>query len=480
MAGGEELIEKVVAKMGPSSNVASLSVFLLEGEKRPNVSNRMITNAIKKELGPIYEAEKLNFGLGNIFGDPVSISLLGTNSAEIEACVEDLKKELTKIDELTDIQDNNVQGLKEIEVNLKPKAYNLGITLGQVMQYVRQGFFGAEIQRLQRGADEVKVWVRLGEEDRSSIADLGAMRFRTIGGQSIPLSELADFSVERGVISLNHLDGQREVRVTADVSDDKVSVSDINNDINNVLLPEILKRYPSVKVGIEGQAKENAEAQASMMKTMPLIFLCMFFIIVITFSSVSQAMIVFMMIPFGFIGVGFGHWFMDKPLSLLSILGVIALIGILVNDALVFISTFNDKIKNGESFRNALYDTGISRFRPITLTTITTVAGLMPLMLEKSVQAQFLIPMAISVAFGLMISTFILLVLIPALMVMASDIRVFSLKMWTGDNYSRAMAEPAYSGRNMPWLLTLVFALATLIAVGALVFIALQISNFLV
>jgi multidrug efflux pump subunit AcrB len=455
-------------------------VYLLDGEERPGVSNRLLTNAIKKELGPIYEAEKLAFGLGNIFGDPVSISLLGTNTTELNNAVEDLKEALSKIGSLTDIQDGNVPGLNEVELSLKPKAVNLGLTLGQIMQSVRQSFFGFEIQRLQRGSDEVKVWMRMEEEDRSSVSDLANMRYKTPTGLSIPLSELVSFNTERGISTINHLDGQREIRVTADVTNEKVSVSDINNDINAELLPAILENYPSVKVGLEGQAKRNAETQASMKKTMPLIFLCMFFVIVLTFSSVSQAMIVYMLIPFGFIGVGLGHWIMDKPVSLMSVLGVIALIGILVNDALVFISTFNEKIKKGEPFRQALFDTGISRFRPITLTTVTTVAGLMPLLLEKSVQAQFLIPMAISVAFGLMISTFILLVLIPALIVIASDIRLYTMQLWTGEKHKRNMVEPSYPTRKQPWLLTLIFALITLAIIGALIMTSMKITGYLV
>jgi len=477
--GEENVVEKVVQKFGPTTYKANLSIYLLKGEKRPDISNRMITNMVREELGPLHEAEKLLFGQGNIFGDPVSISLVSSNASEIKAAVNELKKELAQVQDLTDIQDSNIEGLKEVELELTPKAHNLGITLGQLMQYVRQGFFGAEIQRLQRGSDEVKVWLRFDENDRSSVADLASMRYQTLNGQSIPLSELAEFKTERGIVQINHLNGQKEIRVTADVGDDDASVSDINNDINTLILPNILANYPSVKVGFEGQAKENKEAIASMQKVMPLVFLCMFFIVVITFSSVSQAMIVFMLIPFGFIGVGFGHWFMDKPMSLLSILGVIALIGILVNDALVFISTFNDKIKRGESFRGALYDTGISRFRPITLTTLTTVAGLMPLMLEKSVQAQFLIPMAISVAFGLMISTFILLVLIPALMVIANNIRRFSMELWTGQTFEARMVEPAYHKRNQPWILTLVLAIFTLIGIGALVMISLKMTQFI-
>ncbi len=474
-----DLIEKVVLSMGPSSYKANLSIYLRDGESRPGVTNRMITNAIKKQLGPIYEAENLVFGLGNIFGDPVSISLLGTNAQEIALAVDELKSSLANISELTDIQDNNREGLKEVELSLTPKAHNLGITLGELMQNIRQGFFGAEIQRLQRGVDEVKVWVRYGESDRSSLDDLANMRYRTADGRSIPVSELANFEIKRGVITINHLDGRREIRVTADVSDDKASVSDINSDINSEILPAILKKYPSVSVGLEGQARSNAETAASMQTVMPLMFLCMFFIIVLTFSSVSQAMIVFMLIPFGFIGVGFGHWFMDKPISLLSILGVIALIGILVNDALVFISTFNDKIKVGERFKDALYDTGVSRFRPILLTTITTVAGLLPLMLEKSVQAQFLIPMAISVAFGLMISTFVLLILIPALVVIASDIRVMSMSLWTGNQFTRAEAEPAHPSRQMPWLITLLLAIATLAAIGMVTYASITLSNLI-
>ncbi len=476
-ADQKDVIEKIVKTVGPTTYKGGLNVFLLSGEERVDISNRMITDAIRKELGTVEEANKLTFGTAGFFGEPVSIALLGTDPKEIANAVADLKFELGNIPSLRDIQDSNAEGLKEVGIDLKPKAYNLGLTLGQVMQYIRQGFFGAEIQRLQRGSDEVKIWIRYGEEDRSSIADLAKMRYRTTDGQSIPLGELVTFKTERGVIAINHLNGQKEIRVSANISNDKVSVTDINADINAEILPKILAKYPSVRVGLEGEAKRGQDAQASMMRVMPIVFLCMFFVVVLTFSSVSQALIVFMLFPFGFIGVGLGHWIMDLPISLFSVLGVIALIGILVNDALVFISTFNVKVKGGASFKTALYDTGVSRFRPITLTTVTTVAGLMPLLLEDSVQAKFLIPMAISVAFGLIISTFILLVLIPALIVFANDIRMASMRLWTGENYSRVMVEPAYPGRKHPWGLTLIFAITTLSLIGGLVMVSLQISQ---
>jgi len=478
--GEEDMIELMETTMGPTTYQGNINFYLMDGENRPDFSNRLIVDKIRTRLGFVPEADQIIFNVSSFFGDPVSISLLGTDGEQLEKAVDAFKTELTKIKEIRDIQDSNKEGLKEISLELTPKALSLGFTLSSIMRYVRQGFFGAEIQRLQRGADEVKVWVRYAEEDRSSLKDLADMRIRTPNGQSIPLSDLANFTSDRGVISISHLDGQREIRVTADVESDKVSVSDVNADIQNIILPQVLSNFPSVKVGIQGQARDNAESAASMQTVMPLVLLCMFFVIVLTFSSVSQALIVFMLIPFGFIGVGFGHWIMSQPISLMSILGVVALVGIMVNDALVFISAFNTRIKNGEDFDTALYETGISRFRPITLTTVTTVAGLLPLILETSVQAQFLIPMAISVAFGLMITTFILLILIPSLMVISNRLKLFTTQLWTGETYTKAMVEPAYANRKHPWLLTLLAALIVLACVAGLIMMSLKISEIFV
>jgi len=475
----KDVIDKIKKNVGPSSYQGSLTYYLLEGELRDSIKNRNVTSAIRKRIGTFHDADKLSFSLGNIFGDPVSISLLSTNKDELDAAVKELKNELKSIADLTDIQDGNKMGLKEVSLTLKPKAYNLGFTIGEIMRSVRQGFFGAEIQRLQRGEDEVKVWVRYDLQDRSSIADLANMQIRTATGQTIPLGELVNFDTERGIVAINHIDGRREIRVSADVANSKVSVSDVNADIETIILPKVLKNYPAVSIGFEGQAKQNAESQESIASVMPIIFIMMFFVVVLTFSSVSQALIVFFLIPFGFIGVGFGHWFMDKPFSFLSFLGVIALIGIFINDALVFISAFNDKIKKGDSFKNALYETGMSRFRPIVLTTVTTVAGLLPLLLEKSVQAQFLIPMAISVAFGLMIGTFILLVFIPALLAIANGMRLISTNLWTGVKHEAAEVEPAFAGRQHPWVLTLFMSVATFLLIAALVKASLKISEIL-
>ena len=333
---------------------------------------------------------------------------------------------------------------------------------------------------MQRGEDEVKVWVRYVLDDRNELKDLSSMQIRTASGQSVPLSELAELKTERGILSINHISGQRELRVSADVSNDRASISDINADIKSIILPKILDRYPSVSVGFEGQERDQQKTADSGKIAMPIALMIMFFIIVLTFKSVSQTLIVFTLMPFAFIGVGLGHYIMDKPISMFSVLGAIALIGIFINDALVFITTLNQNIKGGMPYKDALYQTGLSRFRPITLTSITTVAGLGPLLLERSIQAQFLIPMAISVAFGLMVGTFILLVLTPALLVIANRIKRSALSIWEGEPIGALTVEPATIGRvsNIP--LYLIAAIITLIALAAYVFFTLKVSELFV
>jgi multidrug efflux pump subunit AcrB len=479
--GGElKPITKIKKDIGPATYEGQVTMTLADGESRGDLTARGIIEKVRERLGPIDLAETLTFGSISFFGKPVSVSLLGTDGEELSRAVNAVKTNLAKISDLKDIVDNKQEGLKEISLQLKPKAYNLGLTLGQIVSQVRQGFFGAEAQRIQRGEDEVRVWVRYDLENRSDISDLQEMRIRTAEGQSIPLKELASFTTERGVININHIDGEREVRIEADVSNDQVSISDITSDIRTVILPEVLKDFPSVRASFEGQDREQAKTQKSLRIVMPLIFLMMFFVIVLTFKSVSQALIVLALLPFGFVGVGLGHYIQGLPISLFSILGVIALIGIFVNDALVFITTFNEKIRNGMAHRKAVIETGKARFRPILLTSITTIAGLAPLILEKSLQAQFLIPMAISVAYGLLVGTFILLVLIPALLMITNRIKVSAMSFYEGEMIRREVVEPAYRERKSNFIL---FVLAGILAVAVfvmLIMVLMKVSDLIV
>lgn len=457
-------ITKLQKNIGPASYQGNIQVSLLDGETRGDITARRIISKVRERLGPVTEAESLTFSSGSPFGKPLSVSLLGTDGEELERAIIAVKSNLSKISDLKDIVDNNQQGLKEISLTLTPQAYNLGFTLQEIIGQVRQGFFGAEAQRIQRGEDEIRVWVRYDLADRSDISDLSEMRIRSSDGRSIPLAELATFNTERGVININHIDGEREVRIEADVLNDGVSISDITNDVKNIIIPETLKDFPSVRASFEGQDREQGKTQKSLALIMPLIFLMMFFVIVLTFKSVSQALIVFALLPFGFVGVGFGHWVHGLPISLFSILGVIALIGIFVNDALVFITTFNDRIKAGYEVKQAVIETGRARYRPILLTSITTIAGLAPLIAEKSFQAQFLIPMAISVAYGLLVGTFILLVLIPALLIISNKSKTGLIKLYTGESIQPELVEPAHPEKQgYFWLYASILILIILI-----------------
>jgi len=436
-------ITKLQKNIGPTTYEGNIQVSLLEGETRGDITARRIISKVRERLGTVDEVETLTFSSGSPFGKPLSVSLLGTDAEELNRAITAVKQNLSKITDLKDIVDNNQQGLKEISLDLTPQAYNLGFTLQEVISQVRQGFFGTEAQRIQRGEDEIRVWVRYDLADRSDISDLAEMRIRSTDGRSIPLSELATFTTERGVININHLNGEREVRIEADVLNDAVSISDITNDVKTIIIPETLKDFPSVRASFEGQSREQGKTQKSLALIMPLIFGMMLFVIVLTFKSLSQGLIVFALLPFGFIGVGLGHWVHGLPISLFSILGVIALIGIFVNDALVFITSFNQRIKDGYQVKEAVIETGKARFRPILLTSLTTIAGLAPLIAEKSFQAQFLIPMAISVAYGLMVGTFILLVLIPALLIISNKTKTGILKIYTGESIQPELVEPA-------------------------------------
>lgn len=441
--GEKQAIERIQRTVGPSTFRGSLDLAILDGENRDPMKVRDVINAIREEAGPIPQAEVVTYGSQSAFGKPVSISLVGEDYQQLQRAIEAVKTEMQQLAELTDVVDNNQEGLREINISLKEKARYLGLNLQEVLGQVRSGFFGSEVQRLQRGRDEVRVWVRYDEEDRTDITQLQDMRVRFLDGREYPLSEIANLEIERGVININHLDGKREVKVEADVANDNVSVSDLTTSLKEEILPAILVDYPGVQAKFEGQNREQEKSAKSLQTVGTVVLALMFFVIALTFRSVNQTLAVFLLIPFGLIGVGWGHWLMDKPISFFSILGFIALVGILVNDALVFVSTYNDNIRDGQKHMDALYDAGLSRFRPIVLTSLTTFAGLAPLLLEKSLQAQFLIPMAISVSFGLLAITFIILLVLPAFLIINNRIKVYTAYAWNAKKPSYTEVEPA-------------------------------------
>lgn len=441
--GEKQAIERIQMTVGPSTFRGSIDLAILDGESRDPMKVRDVINAIREEAGTIPQAEVVTYGSQSAFGKPVSISLVGEDYAQLQVAIEAVKREMQQLAELSDVVDNNQEGLREINISLTDKARYLGLNLQEVLGQVRSGFFGSEVQRLQRGRDEVRVWVRYDENDRKDITQLQDMRVRFLDGQEYPLSEIANLEIERGVININHLDGKREVKIEADVSNDNVSVSDLTTNLKEEILPAVLADYPGVQAKFEGQNREQEKSAKSLQTVGTVVLALMFFVIALTFRSINQTLAVFLLIPFGLIGVGWGHWLLGKPISFFSILGFIALVGILVNDALVFVSTYNDNIRDGQKQMDALYDAGLSRFRPIILTSLTTFAGLAPLLLEKSLQAQFLIPMAISVSFGLLAITFIILLVLPALLIINNRIKVYTSYAWNAKKPTYTEVEPA-------------------------------------
>ena len=343
--------------------------------------------------------------------------LLGNNITELKAVKSELKQVLESNPLLKDVVDNDPAGIKEIRLTLKENAYALGLNISDVMGQVRSGFFGSQAQRFQRGQDEIRVWVRYDRENRSSISNLDDMRILTATGTRVPLNEIASYTIERGDVAINHLDGQREIQVLADIKDPiKTSATDIMAEISTVIMPDILSKYPTVTPSYEGQNREAGKLLGSL-KPVGLTVLALIFItIAFTFRSYSQPLILLLLIPFSLPAVAWGHWIHDFPVNILSLLGIVALIGIMVNDGLVLIGKFNSNLREGMDFDSAIYEAGRSRFRAIFLTSLTTIAGLAPLIFEESRQAQFLIPMAISIAYGIGFATVLTLLLLPILL----------------------------------------------------------------
>lgn len=448
----KHLVENMIKNIGPGSSAASLVINLLPGEERPNeITSRLVTNRIQELVGSVFGAESLVFSSGGNFGgSPVSISLLGNNITELKAVKTELRQRLENNILLKDVTDNDPAGIKEIRLQLNESAYALGLNLRTVMTQVRSAFFGAQAQRFQRGQDEIRVWVRYDREDRSSIKNLDNMRILAPNGERVPLKEIASYQIERGDVAINHLKGRREIQVSADIIDPKkTSSTDIMSEIKNEIMPKILAKYPTVTPSYEGQNRERLKLMNSLAPVGLTVLLLIYIVIAFTFRSYSQPLLLIFLIPLSLPAVAWGHWIHDFPVNILSMLGVIALIGIMVNDGLVLISKFNNNLREGMAYDDALYEAGRSRFRAIFLTSITTVAGLAPLIFEESRQAQFLIPMAISIAYGIGFATILTLIVLPIFLAFSNSVKTTIKWLWTGEKVTKEEVERVTQEQNL-------------------------------
>ena len=440
--GSNQAADQWTMASAQSSEKSYLNVLLVPSEER-SIGTSEITNYFKDAVGEIPGAESLTFDIESPFGKAISIALFSENNDELLSAIKILKDYMISLNVMKNIESSDQKGLKEIKLKLKNKAYQLNLSTGKIMNEIRNGFYGFESQRLQIGTNEVKIWIRYNEQDRNSIYDLENMRINVLGNNYL-VGDLVDINIERDLISIDHLNGKRSVQIDADLLNPKIdNPIVITSNVEEFINSNIKTIYPSIKHSIEGQIRSQSETGESLMLSGPIILILMLTIILFTFRSILQTFAVFVLIPFGFIGVGWGHFIHDFQLSMFSYFGMIALIGILVNDSLVFISKFNKNMKDGLKFEEALTATGLSRFRPIILTSITTIAGLAPLIFEKELQAQFLIPMAIAIAYGLILATLLTLIFLPAFLKITNKIRYTKEWIFTGKKLNEEEREPS-------------------------------------
>lgn len=407
---------------------------LLQGEVRP-ISSYKLVDEWRKRSGVIAGALRYSFDTlgGPPLGRALAFQLTSNKSDQLRQAVDALRTKLATFEGVSDAEDDMTPGKRELRLRLKPLAKSLGVTLQEIALQVRYRISGQEVMRLQRGRDEIRVYVRYPESNRQSINNLNSMWIRTRRGREIPLSQLASWSFQRDLEVIRRIDRRRVVSVAASLDDTKGNREDIIRDLKKSTFMQMGRQTPDVKLAAAGQGREQAKVFGGMAVAFPLAMFGIFVLLVAVFGSYVQAFLIVSMIPFGLIGAIGGHFLLNRPLTILSFFGVVGLSGMVVNDSLVLMDKLNRLIRDdGMNVFEAAWEAGQSRMRAILSTTLTTFAGLAPLLLEKSLQAQFLIPMAISIAFGIVFATFITLVLVPCLYLISNDIRCFFFWMFKG------------------------------------------------
>ena len=405
------------------SHIANIVRFLAPTEER-GISASEITQSWRRRVGDIPGVDSLIFRANIVhLGDDINIRLAHEDFEVLGKSSEEVKEALRQYPGIGDIADNYAKGNRELKIRLKPEARTLGITEEDLGRQLRAAFFGAEALRLQRERNEVKVMVRYPEKDRKSLWDLESMRIRTPDGGEVPLHTAASVSEGTGFSEINRSDRKRVINVTASVDSTVANAEEIIANLRETVLADLTKNYPGLTYDFEGEAKESKESFESMKAGFILALFAIYALLAIPFRSYSQPILVMAAIPFGMVGAILGHFIMGFNLSILSMFGMVALAGVVVNDSLLLIDYANRCWREGMELFEALVESCRRRFRPILLTSLTTFFGLTPMILETSVQAQFLIPMAISLAFGVLFATLITLLLIPILYHMLEDIR---------------------------------------------------------
>lgn len=403
-------------EVSSGSHVGSITVSLVDSGFR-TVSAQELVSRWRKLAGKFPGTEVMAFSTGprGPAAAPIEFSLLAAseNIDQLNAAVDRCTSRLGEYPGVFDISAGAKPGKFEYRLKIKDEARRLGVTLGEVSRTVRAAYYGEEAMRLQRGRHEVELRVRYPREQRRSLSDFRDIQHRTVDGKNRPLTELVDIEVGRSASIIRRIDQKRSITISADVDEDSANAFDINNDLQTSFLAGLNDEFPDVTVRWGGQQEQTNESMYSMLFGFVFVIVGMYLLLTIEFKSYIQPLLVLTIIPFGFIGAVGGHLVMNLPLTLFSVYGLVALAGVVVNDSIVLIDFINRRVEDGLPLEEALLDAGRRRFRPVILTSVTTIAGMLPILFETSRQALVLIPMATSLAFGLMLATVLVLILAP-------------------------------------------------------------------
>ena len=433
------------------SNLGSVVVELVDSAER-DVTSEQVVREWREAAGQFAGVESLTFGSRNRGpgGTPIEFKLLA-KAEQVEqleravsrvtgAGLEDGQQGLLeKYAGVHDIADDSRPGKWEFQLSVKPGARAMGIPLRELAETVRASYYGDEVMRLQRGRHEVKLMVRYPRADRRSLSDFHEIRVRSNDGLERPLTEIADVQVQRSYSEINRVDQLRSITITADVDESRANAREIVADLQRNHIPALLAEFPAVSVRWEGQQEQTTESVQSLLFGFGVALMAMFLLLTFEFGSYGMPLLIMGIIPFGVVGAIGGHLLMGMPITLFSLFGIVALTGVVVNDSIVLIDFINHRVRrDGAGLEDALIEAGCRRFRPVMLTSVTTIAGLLPMLLETSFQAQILIPMATSLAFGLMLATVLVLVLVPVFYLLYA--KAFGIR---GIDETQEAAEPA-------------------------------------
>jgi len=428
---GEPLLKERLVMVGQAvggndsgSHLGGIIVTMLDSEKR-GIHSKDLRIAWEKETGAIPGIENLTFsGMGGgPQGAPIEIWVQGHDLDQILAAANDLIVRLQKFEGLFQIRSDFSPGKTEIRLTLKPEAHTLGLTVSDLAGQVFSGYYGDDAVRLQRGRDDIRIKVRYTEDERKRLSDFKRIRIRTPQGFEVPILAVADISFAPGFSTITRTNGMRRVMVSSEVDTNRANANEVVAELMRSYIPKLSSRYPELRFSFQGEKKSIKESFSSLYIGYPLAMVGIFFIIATMFRSYVQPLLISLTIPFGIIGAILGHLVLGYQFTMMSIFGVVALAGVVVNDAIVLIERVNENLAEGMPFQEAVISGGARRFRAIFLTTVSTVGGLAPLILETDFQAKFLIPMAISIAAGVGFATVLTLVLLPSLFMILNDIR---------------------------------------------------------